>query len=848
MNATSPLCVPLGDARPSADLGGKAMSLSRLTQAGLPVPPGFCVVADAYRDHVRDSPVAARIEESLAGADLSDPAVASRVAAEIRDAFAESALSESLVSAVAEAYDSLGRPVVAVRSSATAEDLDDASFAGQMDTVLGVSDVDGVIAAVLRCWASLWTDRALVYRQRAGIEHGDVAMAVVVQELVDAEVSGVAFTADPITGATDSIVINATWGLGETLVGGEVTPDTFVVDRDSETVTTTIGSKSVETVRDGTGTRTANVDDERRAMATLTDDQAAELAQMASDVEKLYERHMDIEWTWRDGFALVQARPITVRGTEREVWNDSLTGDFLWTAGNLGEAVPTVMTPLTWSSVKETVEIAMGIPEVGDFKLTGNIGGRLYLNYTLLLDTTAAIGLGRLMRTMSALIFGSIPEDVVVPRIPLSRLRIAREAVPAGIAFQRAILRYHRRLPKYLEEFPERCEKAHRAIAAASNMDDLDRVWREVCTPLLIDAPHILAAGARGNGLTLAKFEPWLREHAEPADVGILASGAAEDSDGLDSLGPLLGLALVARGDLDRETFAQQWGHRSPTEMELSTPRPAEDPDWIDARLAGLEGGIDPVELLRRQRERRIEARERFARKGSRKLRRLDRIMRKATKSLRSRERSRSESVRALWVLRAFALRVGEITGIGDDVFFLSREEMERLFEGDHASLDRVGTRRATYRHYCGLPPYPALINGEFSPERWAADPLRRSDLYDAHAVDPRPEADTVTGTAGAAGVVEGVARVIMDVDDADTLQPGEILVTKATNVGWTPVFPRAAAVVTDVGAILSHAAIVARELGIPAVVGCGSATDRIATGDRVRVDGDTGTVDILTD
>ncbi|WP_345409629.1 PEP-utilizing enzyme [Nonomuraea salmonea] len=196
-------------------------------------------------------------------------------------------------------------------------------------------------------------------------------------------------------------------------------------------------------------------------------------------------------------------------------------------------------------------------------------------------------------------------------------------------------------------------------------------------------------------------------------------------------------------------------------------------------------------------------------------------------------------------MLRAFAVRAGELTGAGDDAFFLHLDELLRLLRGDRSVLEKVPARRATYERYAALPPYPVLIVGAFDPVRWAADPARRADLYDARG-PAAPVSDTVTGFPGAPGVVEGVARVLAGPEDGDRLKPGEILVTTLTNVGWTPMFPRAAAVVTDMGAPLSHASIVARELGIPAVVGTGNATMRLRDGDRIRVDGERGTVELL--
>jgi phosphohistidine swiveling domain-containing protein len=211
----------------------------------------------------------------------------------------------------------------------------------------------------------------------------------------------------------------------------------------------------------------------------------------------------------------------------------------------------------------------------------------------------------------------------------------------------------------------------------------------------------------------------------------------------------------------------------------------------------------------------------------------------------RDREAARSEVIRYFWVLRDFVLRAGVLTGLGEDAFFLEAPELVRALRGETLPPALVAGRRAAYDAYRALPPYPALIRGAFDPFAWAADPDRRADLFVAGSTAV-VSAD-VRGFPGSAGVVEGLVRVLTDPDtDGDQLQPGEVLVTTATNVGWTPLFPRAAAVVTDVGAPLSHAAIVARELGIPAVVGCGNATTVLRTGDRVRVDGLGGTVAVV--
>jgi pyruvate,water dikinase len=232
----------------------------------------------------------------------------------------------------------------------------------------------------------------------------------------------------------------------------------------------------------------------------------------------------------------------------------------------------------------------------------------------------------------------------------------------------------------------------------------------------------------------------------------------------------------------------------------------------------------------------------------------MQKRIQQAAEAARQREAVRSEATRGITVLRAFALRAGELLGLGEDVFFLTIDEVLQALQSEAAipAVQHIAARKETFQRYRALPPYPALICGRFDPFVWAADPNRRSDVFDAHsqAATSTTAADqddhTLHGFAGALGVVEGVVRRLDSMDDSEAFQPGEVLVTTMTNIGWTPLFPRAAAIITDLGAPLSHAAIVARELGIPAVVGCGNATMRLKTGDRVRVDGGKGLVQIL--
>jgi pyruvate,water dikinase len=403
-------------------------------------------------------------------------------------------------------------------------------------------------------------------------------------------------------------------------------------------------------------------------------------------------------------------------------------------------------------------------------------------------------------------------------------------------------------------------------IRAAGTKTELLSIWREEIWPHVSQSVWTVMGSVSLSVDYTMRLRRELTELVGPDDAGVLLSNLSEGSGELASLGPLVGLAKVARGEMEREAYLERYGHRGPHEFELSIPRPAEDPDWVDQQVAGFsQSPVDVEALLAKQRAEFDAAWERFKARYPRKARcpRKAKSIRgrisEAARRGRMREAARSEYVRDRWLVRAFALRAGEVTGLGDDIFFLALDGVLDVLSGEMRAIDHIPARKETYDRYRATPSYPSIIRGRFDPFQWAADPERRGDLFDAHAPLPALPSDktlseasseggskVIIGSPGAAGRVEGVVRRLARPEDGDQFQAGEVLVTMQTDIAWTLLFPRARAIVTDVGAPLSHAAIVARELGIPAVVGCGNATMRLNTGDRVRVDGGRGTVEIL--
>lgn len=355
----------------------------------------------------------------------------------------------------------------------------------------------------------------------------------------------------------------------------------------------------------------------------------------------------------------------------------------------------------------------------------------------------------------------------------------------------------------------------------------------------------MLSAATRSSGASFITTRKRLQRLVGDAAANALTAGLRAEAGQLASLGLLDGLEQLAAGEIDRDTFNRRYGHRGPHEFEMSVPRPGEDSAWIDRQLAErAETATSYRDLLAAQEQKRNEAWTELERRHPVQATMLHRQLRGWAKISRDRERARSEVIRYFWVLRAYALRAGELSGLGQDIFFLDKAEIVRVLNGETISTKLIKQRRSAYQAYSALPPYPALIRGTFNPYAWAADPNRRSDVFIEGSTNEAGAA--VRGFPGSAGVVEGRVRVLNDAANGAALLPGEVLVTTITNVGWTPLFPRAAAVITDVGAPLSHAAIVARELGIPAVVGCGNATMRLKTGDLVSVNGTAGTVEVL--
>jgi rifampicin phosphotransferase len=524
-------------------------------------------------------------------------------------------------------------------------------------------------------------------------------------------------------------------------------------------------------------------------------------------------------------------------------WNDSLTGDYLWSRNNFGEARPDVMSPFTYSMTEKVWGKVSFLP---GYRLSGNICGRFYANVSVSISMLKALGKSKetAIEQMKDLL-GNVPPNLDIPLVPLPRSTMLL-ALPRMISLGLKEKNGAKRVPTFLKTNPECCLEMRSQIQNIQDKSELINFWSNILEPELIEGIWLLGGATQPLEATV-KLRKELAEMVGEADANALFSNLSVEGDLLASMGPVVGIARVVQGKMSQAEYLQKYGHRGPHEAEVSMPRPAEDPEWFAKQLAEYEQNLVDVDALISGRRDEFEAawrrlQTRYSKQAPKLRSQIDRI----GPAARMREAVRDELTRFLWIEREWALRAGDLCGLGDDIFLLTIDEVLDLLSGIEAATVYIPARKATHAKYRALPTYPMIIRGNFDPFEWAADPNRRNDIYDASAKAPISTSSTITGFAGAAGLVEGRVRLLDAPEQGQQLQPGEILVAVTTNVGWTPLFPRAAAVVTDVGAPLSHAAIVARELGIPAVVGCGSATTRLRTGDRVRVDGGRGTVEIL--
>ncbi|ASR46309.1 phosphoenolpyruvate synthase [Paenibacillus kribbensis] len=763
--------------------GGKGGMLARMLQAGYPIPDGFIVFPQAFKGERLEKKTWKEIIRYLEKLRKDHPNAS-----------------------------------FAVRSSALSEDSAVASFAGEFESVLEVETNDDVLKALDVVHYSQYSERVQAYSAVKGIEEAH-QMAVVVQIMVPSEISGVLFTVEPITGNRSAMSGNLVFGLGEQLVSGEGNAHAFSLFKPS-----------------------GRYEGPKELLPYVR-----KLYRYASRLEKEMGEPQDIEWGIANGkLFFLQARPVTTLSPgnmDTFEWNDSLTGDFLWTNTNVGESISDVVTPLSWSIIRALDEEHNVIP--GHYLMSGNICGRVYSNVSVSLSAFLAFGWNKksLLKKMSN-VFGEIPDEIQIPVYPFSKKELIKIMLPKMLYAFKQSRKAMKLIPQHIKKTAAWCIQTEELIRNTQSKDELIALWNEQLWFKNIEAMWIALEGPSSKMQNFVRWKEKLEKWIGRDDTSVLLSNL-RGSKGLASLGPVVGISSVVKGEMSQEDYLLEYGHRGPHEFELSMPDPRENPDWLEKQIKeAKKSGMSVDDLLYKQREQNEIVWTRLEQRFPYKIKKLKRIIAKISEGPHLREAVRSEWTRVFRLNRSFALKAGEFMGIGEDVFFLYIDEILNWLAGGSQDMECISIRRMNYLKYKQLPPLPSIIRGRFEPLKWLEDPNRRVDYYDPYIpLDISTNSEIIEGVAGAAGRIEGTVRVLRHPEDGHQLLPGEILVTSTTNVGWTPLFPKAAAIVTDIGAPLSHAAIVARELGIPAVVGCGNATTRMKTGDKVIVDGGQGIV-----
>jgi rifampicin phosphotransferase len=846
-----------------AVVGGKGAQLGELSRIdGVRVPAGFCVTTDAFRRIMAEVPSARESLERLSRLNPDDREAIRALSAEIRRTIDGVAIPGDLAAAITRALARFGEQAAyAVRSSATAEDLPTASFAGQQDTYLNATGPAAILQHISRCWASLFNERAVLYRLRNGIDHRGVHMAVVVQQMVFPQAAGILFTADPVTGNRKVATVDASFGLGEALVCGLVNPDVFKV-RDGEVVAKAIATKQLAVdARPAGGTREVVIEAQRQTQPALTDTQVVRLVQLGRRIEAHFGRPQDIEWCLVDGgFQIVQSRPVTTLFPVPE------SGDqehHVYISVGHQQMMTDAMKPLGISMWQLTAMAPMH-----------EAGGRLFVDATKRLASPASrAGLldvvgrsdpltGDALETVldSGFIptlpdggpggppFGSAPAPIETDPAIVTELI---ERSQTSIAALRRDIRTKTGPALFdllLEAFQEHKRVLGDPLSMQAIMAGMEATWwlndqlqewlgeKNAADTLTLSAPGNITSEM---GLALLDVADAIRPH--PEVVAFLQR--AQDDGFLDELPKLAG-GTEARQAI--EAYLDRYGMRCVGEIDITRPRWRERPTTLVPVILDNVRNFEPGAAKRRFEQGRQEAQKK-AQEVLERLRALPDGEHKANETKRMIDRVRTfigyrEYPKYFIISRYFVYKQALLEEAGrlvqasvlpekEDVFYLTFQEFRDVVRSNQVDHELIRQRKDAFRSYRALtPPRVLTSDGEVIDGAY-----RRDDV----------PAGALIGLPVSAGTIEGRARVILDMAQAD-IEPGDILVTAHTDPSWTPLFVAIAGLVTEVGGLMTHGAVIAREYGLPAVVGVVDATRLIPDGQRIRVHGSDGYVEIL--
>ncbi len=893
---TPDICLPLTSTGLTLmRVGRKGLNLTRLTIAGFPVPPGFIVTTEAYEAFVKHSGLAGWIVSESGAIDAGDPVALEAFSDSIRRRFRAGKIVGEIAEQIVAAYEKMGRPHVAVRSSATAEDLPGMSFAGQQDTILNVIGDDALIDAVVDCWSSLWTARAIAYRERYGIDQSNVLLAVVVQQMVQSDSSGVLFTSNPLSGRRTETVIDATFGLGEALVGGHVEPDHFIVESHSGRILRRdVGSKSTIIRGRASGGVTAESTVLRSEQA-ISDDQVGQLTELGRKVAAYFGVPQDIEWAFAEGkLFLLQSRPITslfpvphsphdndlqvyislgaiqgILGPFTPLGLDMLRGMFAGIARIFGYDATLYDQELLFAAadrpwIKVTGALhnpigrlifrkAMPMVEPGAAQVIQDlVRDPLFqrVGFSLRFVTVVAPFLLRILKSAKGAFldpksYTSSVQTVIEKHVAMVSERTGKTRTLADRVELLEWLNYNAQFPFLLPNLIPPIIVGYSSLALLTRIASvLSRSDPEIQPQLALELTRSLPH----NVTTEMDLQLWKLAGRIRSDCNAADSLLAEDAETIASL--CLAGSLPATTQKALDEFLDRYGMRGVAELDFGRVRWREQPVSIVRSLQSFllikDESKAPDRVFQKGAEHAQQTIDYLADTATKAWGtplggRLVRLLASRVRLLAGlRETPKFTLVRVSGIVREALLESGrELTDEGilerpDDLFYLTVRELKTLAmeaPGDWKKLVRA--RREAEKIEARRKPIPRLL-------------LSDGTAFFAGITAPDgPEGDILAGSGVSPGAVEGTVKVVFNPLEAG-LEPGEILVCPGTDPSWTPLFLAAGGLVMEVGGMMTHGSVVAREYGIPAVAGVDRATDRLRTGQRVRVDGSSGIVEEL--
>ena len=615
------------------------------------------------------------------------------------------------------------------------------------------------------------------------------------------------------------MVGNYVYGVGESLVSGEKNANEFIINSLNFSYSGNIELKKY----------------------------VKKLFKYAKKIREYYKSEQDIEWAISNGKVyILQARPITtLRRVNLDNYdiNSSLSGKYLFCNTNVGEALPKVLSPMLFS-LTEIINNAIGLPQFLD-----NICGHPYANMSVIYSALKSFKLSnKTIKKITSDIAGEIPNEIKVPIFPYNRRQMIKNIFKLVRGNKNNIYKkidsdYFFNNANYI------MFDIFKKIDDTSNNKQLKEVYEKYVVSFRDKLIKTMIKNGKIGGLFAFRSE--LENMVSIECANAICSNFGEEE--LESIKPSLYVEKVISGEISKEDYLKLYGHRSPDELEVSKPYPYEIEGYLDNLINEYKSNnLSISEMRKKQKENFEKAKKEFYDKYPNKIKWFNKKLIKFQQAEINREKIRSKGVLLVCITRKFLLRFGELNNIFDDVFYLYYYEVLNKLYGNEINFANITKRKEKYNEYLKLPTLPTVIFGRIDPYKWSENENRNIELYiegrDEYNNIKISEDNCIKGFAGASGIIKGRVRVLTDFSKADEFQKGEILVTTMTNIGWTPIFPKVSAIITDIGAPLSHAAIVAREFGIPSVVGCKNATQLLKTGDMVIVDGGKGIVTKIED